>query len=43
MKKSGKGFKNIIIGIVSTIAAVSVVVLYRSSKFFHRKKVTEDE
>ena len=43
MKKSNKGFKNIMIGIVSAIAAVFLVKTYLIAKLFHRKKVTENE
>lgn len=43
MKKSSKGFKNLIVGIVSAVAAVFIAIAYRSSKLFHRKKVTEHE
>ena len=43
MKKSNKGFKNVVVAIVSAVAAVFIVIAYRSSKLFHRKKVTGNE
>lgn len=43
MKKSSNGFKNMIISIVSAIAALFLVKTYFFAKLFHRKKVTVNE